>query len=138
MFSYRLFFLILPIVLTSYSSPAAARHPHDDEQLDAILRLLHQTDDQLAAARDVLRKSPELSATGSPVAPVHQSIERTLAEMGKLRTAIHLVFDEPEVHESPALGPMQKVAREMARMSAALRAMSAETVQVARRAKQPK
>ena len=106
--------------------------------MDAILRLLQQTDDQLAAARDVQRKSTELSATGSPVAPVHQSIERTLAEMGKMRTAIHLAFDEPKVHESPALGPMQRVAREMARMSPALRAMSSETVQIARRAKQPK
>jgi hypothetical protein len=136
MFSFQMLFLTVLIVLTSYAGPAAARHPHGDEESDAIIRLLEQADDHLARTRDVLRKSPELGAAGSPVRQVHQSIERTLEDVRALRTAIHVAFEEPEIHENAqALKPVQKVARELARMSVALRTMATETVEVAKRAK---
>jgi hypothetical protein len=129
-------FLMVLIVLTSHAGPAAARHPHGDEETDAIIRLLEQADDHLARTRDALRKSPDLGAASSPVGQVHQSMERTLNELGALRTAIHVAFEAPPIHENTqALKSVEKVARELARMSVALRTMTTETVEVAKRAK---
>jgi hypothetical protein len=135
MFSLQVLFLTVLIVLTSYAGPAAG-HPHGDEEADAIVRLLAQADEQLARARDVLRKSPELNAAGSPLGRVQHSIERTVDDVSTLRTAIHVAFEDPPIHENTqALKSVQKVARELARMSVALRTMATESIEVAKRAK---
>lgn len=136
MHSLQILVLVVLIILTPYSGPAAAGHPHGDPETDAILRFIGEADEALAQSRDVLSKSADLTAPGSAMAPVRESIERTAAQMRNLRTAIHVAFEHPQIHENnQALGSLQKGAREMARMSAALRTMSNETVNVAKRAR---
>jgi hypothetical protein len=121
----RVTVLIAIIFATAVVAPAAARHPHDGDAPDAILRLLGQADDALAASRTALQSSPELSASGSAIAPLRDPLERTMGQMRSLRTAIHVAFEVPRIHEDDeALKSVEKLARDMAKMSAALQTMS--------------
>ena len=128
------FVAVVALAMGVSAASVATGHPHDDETPDAILRLLGEADKALAGAALTLRKSPELAVEGAPMSPVRGSIERTLGEMRTLRRVIHVAFEEPTIHQdSQALKSVEKVARELARMSVSLQNMTAQAALVTKR-----